>query len=58
MNTFYVSPNQVIKDKTEFAKKGIEKAEQLFQLKQQKVYCLLLTILLNYYLKHQKYMTK
>lgn len=25
MNTFYVSPNQVIKDKTEFAKKGIEK---------------------------------
>ena len=25
MNTFYVSPNQVIKDKTEFAKIGIEK---------------------------------
>ena len=28
MNTFYVSPNQVIKDKTEIAKKGIEKGRK------------------------------
>ena len=33
MNTFYVSPNQVIKDKTEFAKKGIEKGRTTVSVK-------------------------